>query len=60
MKKATDTYTRVIVGSELNNKIQKLGNSIVFNLKLDEYCALLVYAYPHGSVKKARNRAAGL
>ncbi len=60
MKKATDTYALVIVGSELIYKIQKFGNSFVVDLKLEEYCALLAYAYPYGSVNKARNRTAGL
>ena len=53
----------MIVGLKLIYKIQKFGNSInLFNfvsLKLDEYCVVLVYAYPHGSVKKARNRTVG-
>jgi hypothetical protein len=60
MKKAMDTYARVIVCSELIYNIQKFGNCSVVSLKLDEYCALLVYAYPHGTAKKARNRAVGL
>jgi hypothetical protein len=60
LKKATDTYARVIVGSELIDKIQKIGNSILGNLKLDKYYGLLVHADLKASVTKPRNRIAPL
>ena len=51
-KKATDTHARVIVGSKLIDKIHKFGDSILGNLKLVKYYALLVHAHPKSSVKK--------
>jgi len=61
LKKATDTSERVIVVSKLLiDKIQKIGNSILGNLKLDKYYGLLVHADLKASVIKPRNRIAPL
>ncbi len=58
-KKSRDTTTRVLLGSELLEKIKQGGSQVISRLKIDELHALLINAYPQNSIPRP-NKKEGL
>jgi hypothetical protein len=58
-KKARDTTSRVLLGSELLEKIKQGGPQVLRKLKIDELHALLIDAYPQNSLPRP-NKKEGL
>jgi len=58
-KKARDTTARVLLGSELLDKIKQGGPQVLRKLKIDELHALLINAYPQNSIPRP-NKKEGL
>ena len=50
-KKAKDTTTRVLLGSEILQKIKQGGPHVLRKLKIDELHALLINEYPQINTK---------